>query len=504
MVRKEFERVAPEAVGVPSQAVERLLNRLETSGVTEPHGLMMMRFGKVFAEGWWAPYAPGLRHGLQSHTKTYAATAVGIAYTEGLLRLDERIIDIFPKQAPEQPSENLKKLTVRDVLCMGCGMDTMPKPTKDWIRDFLATPVNHTPGTTYMYNSTGSTLLGAIVREKTGLGLHDYLKPRLFDKIGIDADNLRWMTMPDGMEVGGGGLLATTEDNLRLMKLYADGGVWDGERILAADYVEMATTLQNQSATERKGNPFAEDNFVGYGFQMWMCRPKGVYRADGAMGQFTVVIPEREMLIAITEFANGGTGSEMPQRVLDLLWEFLGSLPAPDVRSLPENTAEAQALKEHMRRLALPAPKASSVPDALRGINGKVYRVAKGFFSMDGEEMSRMMSGSAPLPAVETLQFCFEPGVCTMAYQQAGEQHQLVIGTDGTRRENRLQGLLTRVLCSGEWVEKNTFALTLRWVEMASPKQLKFTFDGDSLHIHSEQDGPFVPKVEVHAVREQQ
>ena len=169
MVRKEFERVTPESVGVPSQAVQRLLDRLETSGVTEPHGLMLMRFGKVFAEGWWTPYAPGLRHGLQSHTKTYAATAVGIAYTEGLLKLDERIIDIFPDQAPAEPSENLKKLTVRDVLCMGCGMDTMPKPSKDWIRDFLATPVTHAPGTTYMYNSTGSTLLGAIVRQKTGL-----------------------------------------------------------------------------------------------------------------------------------------------------------------------------------------------------------------------------------------------------------------------------------------------------------------------------------------------
>ena len=499
MVRKEFERVTPESVGVPSQAVQRLLDRLETSGVTEPHGLMLMRFGKVFAEGWWTPYAPGLRHGLQSHTKTYAATAVGIAYTEGLLKLDERIIDIFPDQAPAEPSENLKKLTVRDVLCMGCGMDTMPKPSKDWIRDFLATPVTHAPGTTYMYNSTGSTLLGAIVRQKTGLGLHDYLKPRLFDKIGIDADNLRWMKMPDGMEVGGGGLLATTEDNLRLMKLYADGGVWEGERILAADYVEMATTLQNQSASERNGNPFAEDNFVGYGFQMWTCRPKGVYRADGAMGQFTVVIPEREMLIAITEFANGGTGSEMPQRVLDLLWEFLDTLPALDVRSLPEDAQQAKALKTRMKRLALPSPNASVLPETMRGINEKEYRITKGYFSIDGEEMSKVMSGSAALPSIERVRFCFEAGVCTMTYQQAGTPHKLVIGTDGTWRENRLEGLLSRVLCSGEWLENNTFVLTLRWVEMASPKQLKFTFDGDSLHLHSQEDGPFVPKVDVHA-----
>ena len=216
-MRKEFTRVTPEAVGIPSASIETLLDRLE-EGWTEPHGLMIMRHGKVCAEGWWAPYAPGVRHGLQSHTKTYAATAVGIAYTEGLLKLTDRIVDIFADEIPENPSENLKKLTVRDVLCMGCGMDTMPRPSKDWIREFLATPVNHVPGTAFMYNSTGSTFLGAIVRKLTGLGLHDYLKPRLFDKIGIDADNLRWMTMPDGMEIGGGGLYATTEDNLRLIR----------------------------------------------------------------------------------------------------------------------------------------------------------------------------------------------------------------------------------------------------------------------------------------------
>ena len=102
--RKEFMRVTPESVGIDSGDIEWLLDRLE-SGFTEPHGLMIMRHGKICAEGWWNPYAPGIRHGLQSHSKTYAATAIGIAYTEGIVKLDERIIDIFPEYAPEQPSE---------------------------------------------------------------------------------------------------------------------------------------------------------------------------------------------------------------------------------------------------------------------------------------------------------------------------------------------------------------------------------------------------------------
>ncbi|MCF0114825.1 MAG: serine hydrolase, partial [Erysipelotrichaceae bacterium] len=325
--KKEFETAIPEEVGISSSDILGYIDALEHSE-TEMHGLMIMRHNKLITKGWWAPFGPNIRHGLQSHTKTYAATAVGIAYTEGLVKLDERLIDIFPDESPEEPSENLKLLTVRDVLCMGCGMDTMPFPSMDWIKEFMHTPVNHKPGTTYMYNSTGSTLLGAIVRKKTGLGLHDYLTPRLFNKIGIDPDNLRWACMPDGMEVGGGGLYATTEDNFRLMKLYADGGVWEGERILAEDYVKLATTNQNDSATESINNPEAFDNFLGYGFQIWMCKPEHAYRADGAMGQFTIVLPDQDMIISITETA---IGAHWAQSTLDITWDFIAKVTGDSV-----------------------------------------------------------------------------------------------------------------------------------------------------------------------------
>ena len=332
MVSKEFERVSPESVGISSRHIEELISRLEC-GHTEMHGIMIMRYGKVCTEGWWNPYSPGLRHGLQSLTKTYAATAVGIACTEGLLSLDTKIIDIFTEEAPNETEGNLDNLKVRDVLCMGCGMEEMPKATKNWIRDFLNIPVKHTPGTTFMYNSMGSSLLGAIVRELTGLGLQDYLKPRLFDKIGIDGDNLRWFYLPDGMEVGGGGLFATTEDNLRLMKLYMDGGVWEGERILSEDYVKKAISFQNASATEALVNPPATDNFLGYGFQIWMCKPEGVYRADGAMGQFAICCPRQDMIIAVNETAFGAEGIQM---TLDYIWEFLDKID-PDIMQLPED-----------------------------------------------------------------------------------------------------------------------------------------------------------------------
>lgn len=483
-MRKEFPRTTPESVGIPSASIEWLLDRLE-EGWTEPHGLMIMRHGKVCAEGWWAPYASGIRHGLQSHTKTYAATAVGIAYTEGLLKLTDRIVDIFADEIPENPSENLKKLTVRDVLCMGCGMDTMPRPSKDWIREFLATPVNHVPGTTFMYNSTGSTFLGAIVRKLTGLGLHDYLKPRLFDKIGIDAENLRWITMPDGMEIGGGGLFATTEDNLRLMKLYADGGVWEGERILAEDYVKLATSKQNDSATERAVNPPAEDNFVGYGFQIWMCRPKGVYRADGAMGQFTIVFPERDMLLAITENASGSTGGAMPQKALDTIWEWLDSLPGAETESLPEDPEASAHLARRMQMLALPAPRRSPESPLQRKISGSTYAVTDGYFALSDAGMVRFMSGEDRPSGAKALSLTFGENACTLTCLVDGKPQSLTAATDGTRLRNELPGMPSIALCSGCWEAEHVFRITLRMVETCNETSVTFTFSGDQARVET-------------------
>jgi len=486
MKRKEFEYVTPESVGIPSEAIEKLLDKLE-SGFTEPHGLMIMRHGKICAKGWWAPYAPGIRHGLQSHSKTYAATAVGIAYTEGLLKLEDRIIDIFKEEAPENPSENLQKLTVRDVLCMGCGMDTMPFPSMDWIKEFLATPVNHVPGTTYMYNSTGSTLLGAIVRKLTGLGLHEYLTPRLYEKIGIDYDNHRWIYMPDGMEVGGGGLYATTEDNLRLMKLYADGGVWEGERILSEDYVKKAITLQNESATEEANNALAKDNFLGYGFQLWMCKPKGVYRADGAMGQFTIVVPDKDMIIAITENASG---SHWAQTTLDTMWEFLDEISCED--SIPEKETSSDKLSRRMTMLALPAVEYSPFSEYRTKIDGAVYQVNEDSFLLDNSVVATaLFMGGIKLPeGIKKFLFNFEKEGCTFDYLQGGENKSVAVGIDGTYRYNKFgNGAASIALISGAWTKEHVFELTIRWVETCNQQKLNFTFHGESVTVEEEGDG---------------
>ena len=472
-------------MGVSSSLILEYIENLEKSQ-TEMHGLMIMRHNKMIAEGWWTPYGPNLRHGLQSHTKTYAATAVGIAYTEGLLKLDERIIDIFPDESPKDPSENLKLLTVRDVLCMGCGMDTMPRPSVDWIRDFLATPVNHKPGTTYMYNSTGSTLLGAIVRKKTGLGLHDYLTPRLFNKIGIDPDNLRWMCMPDGMEVGGGGLYATTEDNFRLMKLYADGGVWEGERILAEDYVKLATTNQNDSATESINNPEASDNFLGYGFQIWMCKPEHSYRADGAMGQFTIILPDQDLEIAINETA---VGAHWAQSTLNITWDFVEKIKGD--AALPEDPEAYDRLTRKLKRLNIGNPECQPFSPTVEKICGKKYKVTGGDLTPFG---ANFMTGQRA-DGIDTFSLNFDNyGLVWDFVTRSGRAEKIRFTTNGTRFTNLLgksEDLTQIYLGDAFWKDDNTLIMHGRWVETCIEDTYILKFDGDNLSIEPDNNSAF-------------
>lgn len=482
-MRKEFIRTTPEIVGIHSDDILEYIDNLERSN-TEMHGIMIMRHGKICAEGWWNPFAPNLRHGLQSHTKTYAATAVGIAYTEGILKLDERLIDIFPDETPENPSENLKLLTVRDVLCMGCGMDTMPNGSADWIREFMHTPVNHKPGTAFMYNSTGSSILGAVVRKKTGEGLHEYLTNRLFNKIGIDPGNIRWYCMPDGMEIGGGGMLATTEDNLRLMKLYADGGIWDGERILAEDYVKLAVSKQNDSATESRNNPEASDNFLGYGFQIWMCKPEGVYRADGAMGQFTIVNPKQDLIIAINETA---AGAHWAQSTLNITWDFLKKIKDDTLAEKPEN---AGRLARKMRCLNLPNPVCKPFSPKIEEINGKKYTVVSGVLSC---ELWNFMSSKGP-ENIQTFSFDFDSYGCVWNIVVNGKNEAIRIATNGSRFSNLLgtEADQTQLLvCDGAWTEQNVFFVTLRWAETCLTKNLSFNFDDDGVKIEDMNNNVF-------------
>ena len=496
--RKEFERVTPESVGIRSDAIMALLDSLE-SGYTEMHGLMIMRHGKVCAEGWWAPYAPGMPHMCASLTKTYMGTAIGIAIKEGLLRLDSHVNEIFPEYVPENPSPYFNELTIRHILTMGSGIHSFPSMEGNWVRNFIAMPLSARPGESFRYNSVGSTFLGKVIEKLTGKTVYEYLDEKLFCKIGIDGRNILHGIAPEGQDMWAWRTVSTTEDNLRLMKLYADGGVWEGERILPEAYVQLATTPQNTHENPGAREHGELDHCCGYGYQMWMCRYPGAYRADGAAGQYSIVIPDKDMIISMNENAPG----VFPTTVLEKLWEIL----MPGVEDAPIEPDEAgRALQEkllnRLRHLAIAAPVFAPYAPGKETASG-TYRVREGSFDL-------YCLGMFAPEAAPVRSFTVDFGVMEGCIRWKGTDNTectVEFAMDGSRRYNRFPSpwqFATKCYANGYWEDGSTFRLEELWPENNSTKTLWFTFSEDGCTVCQMKGGlPGQPvvKVETRAVR---
>jgi CubicO group peptidase (beta-lactamase class C family) len=228
-------------------------------------------------------------------------------------------------------------MRVKDLLTMTCGHDVEPKrPEGDvsWAKTFLAHPVPNKPGSTFLYNSFGTYMCSAIVQKVTGQSVLDYLKPRLFGPLGIE--NPRWDASPQGVNFGGWGLFVRTEDVAKLGLLYLNKGKWNGKQLVPAEWAAAATSKQvpNDKAPSARGNK--PDWQQGYGYQFWQSQHG--FRGDGANGQFCIVLPEQDAVIAIT----AQTGNM--QAGINVVWDKL--FPAFEKAALPENAEELARLKK--------------------------------------------------------------------------------------------------------------------------------------------------------------
>ncbi len=332
-----FPRSTPEAQGVSSASVLALVEALDQ--VDAMNSFMLVRHGKVIAEGWWTPYRAQDNHELYSLSKSFTSTAVGMAVAEGKLSIDDEVLEFFPDVAPPQPTNNLKAMRVRDLLTMSTGHQDETATAADKIsaQAFLAHPVPHKPGTHFKYNTPATFMLSAIVQKQTGQTVEDYLRPRLFEPLGITQPV--WNTNFQGISLGGYGLNVRTEDIARFGQLYLQKGMWQGKQLIAKDWVEMATTKQVSNGSNPKS-----DWEQGYGFQFWRCR-NGAYRGDGAFGQYCMVLPEQDAVIAIT------SGVKDMQGVMNLVWEKL--LPEFGTKRLSANAATPKKLTEKLAGLTV-------------------------------------------------------------------------------------------------------------------------------------------------------
>lgn len=319
-----------EASAALEKAFGEYMKAVEKSG-EDLHSIMIVKDGDVVKEQWLSKGERNEPHVLNSVSKTFTATAVGLAVADGLLDVNDKVISFFPDKLPAEVSDNLKNLEIRHLLTMTSGHDVDPtslvrkkgNEDADWVATFLAAPLDHEPGTFYCYNSLGTYVLSAIVQKVTGEKVIDYLYPRLFRPLGIVG--AIWQESPQGINCGGWGLYLKTEDLAKMGQLILQNGEWNGEQLIPASWIAEATSKKVDSlpAGARKDTLKIKakdsDWLQGYGYQMWRCRHNGV-RADGANGQYIIVLPEKDAVIAMTADINN------MQEEINLVWKYL--LPA--------------------------------------------------------------------------------------------------------------------------------------------------------------------------------
>ena len=318
---------SPEVIAAVDSFVNATKTRPTPPDSITLHSIMILKNGKVVLERWFNGQSAEKPHPMFSVSKTFTATAVGLAINEGKLNLTDPVVKFFPDQLPEEQSDNLKAMTVRDLLTMTCGHDTEPnsenRDSVDWVKGFLAWPVKHKPGEYYLYNSVGTYMLSAIVQKVSGEKLVDYLDTRLFQPLHIAKPE--WEESPQGINCGGWGLSLKTEDMAKMGQLFLEKGKWNGKQIVPADWLKEMSSYQVPSAPsgtrfedlEKAGLNKDNNEWVqGYGYQMWICR-HNAFRADGFAGQYIMVFPDRDAVLVLT------TSSSLYQPYMDLIWQYL-------------------------------------------------------------------------------------------------------------------------------------------------------------------------------------
>jgi CubicO group peptidase (beta-lactamase class C family) len=350
-------RGVPEEQGVSSAAILAFLEAADA--IDALHSVMIVRHGTVVAEGWWAPWEAGSPHELYSLSKSFTSTAVGLAVAEGRLSIDDPVLKFFPDDAPPDPSDNLRAMRVRDLLTMSAGHqdETSSAPDRITAKSFLAHPVPHQPGTRFKYNTPATFMQSAIVQKVTGQTVLEYLRPRLFEPLGIESPV--WKTSAQGISLGGYGLSVRTKDIARFGQLYLQRGRWQGKQLIPESWIDLATSRQVPNGS----NPKSDWN-QGYGFQFWRCR-HGAYRGDGAFGQYCIVLPEQDAVIAIT------SGLKDMQAVLNLVWDRL--LPGFQTGALPADPAGAARLRERLAGLRVRAVEGGETSPVASKIGGKRF-----------------------------------------------------------------------------------------------------------------------------------
>ncbi len=470
-------RSTPEEQGVSSEGILKFLEAAENSK-HEFHSIVILRHGKVVAEGWWNPYKPELRHTMYSVSKSFTSTAIGFAVAEKKLTVNDPVISFFPEYLPETVSDNLKALTIKNLLTMSAGQVPDPTPSirswdRDWVRSFLATPFPIKPGSEFLYNSVATFMLSAIIQKVTGEKLIDYLKPRLFDPLGITG--MDWEVSQFQINTGGWGLRVKTEDLAKFGQFYLQKGIWNGKQLLPKEWVEEATTKKiEQAPNAPQAKKDSSDWMQGYCYKFWRCR-NNAYRGDGAYGQFIIMMPEQDAVVAITAESFDLQGE------INMVWDYI--LPAMKNENLAANESMTSKLKQKLASLALPLTPNNSNPKLIDLINEKSYSI---------ETNEKGLTG---------VSFLIKDDECNVTFTTKTDSYKIAFGLgkwiDGETikqgpslitgsRSNFVNAANSKITGSSNWKDENTLELILRYIESPHTEKFIFRFEDDTITLEAQ------------------
>lgn len=302
-----------------------------TDAGTNVHAFQLHKDNELMVRLAPTPYSNTHKKQVYSVSKTFAATAIGIACDIGILKVTDKLTDIFKNELPEKPSEYISELTVQHLLTMsaghnGCSMKDISL-SDNGVKAFFERTFANKPGEKYLYDSGASYMLSAIITKLTGLSMLDFLYIHLFRYMNIE--NSAWPFCGGSINEGGIGIRASADDIAKLGLLYLNKGIFNGRRLLSERWIEEA--VSGYLAGDLSREP---DWKSGYGYQIWR-NAYGGYRADGAFGQYCIVIPEKNIVMVLL------VESENVEKELSLCFDYIDSFFEKAVEDISLNELEA-------------------------------------------------------------------------------------------------------------------------------------------------------------------
>ena len=322
-----FVKAKPSSVGIKQEYIDDTLNAFKNTGefATRLDSLLILRKGKLVCEEYFGDYDENTLHSMFSVSKSFTSAAVGFAADEGKIKLEDKAISYFDDIKFDNSEGKIQlqyrdSATIKDLLTMSSGhnketLDLMFNKTtlNEAIKAYFdECPYTSEPGTSFFYDNGTVFVLSAIVQKVTGKTVLEYLNEKLFGKLGIEG--IKWGEI-FGVTLGYSGLEIKPMDMLKFGKFIMNKGTWNGEQLLSSEYITEATKYQvnNEQNVPDENNDWKQ----GYGYLFWQNRLENSFRCDGAYGQLIVMIPDKDMVIVVTEEA------EDFQTVMNILYDNL-------------------------------------------------------------------------------------------------------------------------------------------------------------------------------------